>query len=168
MPDRVRQAYARLSAVNGEVQRVLGEFADATSRLAERPIVVVLGVLGGSAATLTAYVVSTLATSLNFVFLGPLASVVGISAGILAARRMKLTALESEAERQQRMIAQNREVARLLYEAAGHLPPGTPKPIREEHYRLIMEVNRKLAELARPPTTPQENRSPPAPTAEGK
>jgi hypothetical protein len=166
MPGRVRQAYTRLSAVTGEVQRVLGGLTNATSGLAGRPVVVVAGVLGGSTAMLLTYVVCTYAPSLSFILLGPLATVVGISASILAARRIRLTVFEGEAEQQQRLIAQNREVARLLHEAAGRLPPGTPKAIRDEHYRLIMDVNRKLAELARPASLPPDIPRLPPPQAQ--
>jgi hypothetical protein len=150
MADKIGLARGRLSAAMGEARRALTDMTEGTSHLATRRTEVVAGVLGGSGAMTVAYIATAFSASVSFFFLGPLLGIVGISAGVLVGRQLKLTLKEDEAERRRRLIEENCEAERIVRERLGSLPAGTPKAIKDDLYRNYMELNRQLTEILRP------------------
>lgn len=109
-----------------------------------------------------AYVVCATTVALNFAVLGPLAGIIGLSAGVLIARRHSSVRQLPGAYERQIHIDQARSVAGYLQEQINTLGHDAPKMVRDDLYKQLAEANRRMLEIATA-DTPHHNSLPAPP-----
>lgn len=143
----MRAARNNLSAAIGDLRRSASRFADASVRISAQRTETVAGIFGGSVLTTGAYVLCAATATLSFAVLGPLAGIVGISAGVLIARRQSPVRQLPGAYQRQIHIDQVRGVVGYLQDQISTLSPNAPKAVRDDLYKQLADANRTILQM---------------------
>lgn len=141
------EGIADLSRVVRRLRQSTLEFVDASTRISSKRTETVAGVLGGSVGMTGAYVICATSAVLSFWVLGPLVGLVGISGGVLFARRFNRQRNQPGFLERQNRIEEARSVSGYIQDQINSLGPGTPKAIRDDLYRQLVEANRRMVDV---------------------